>query len=68
MNSCGEIMRRGSANGSHSEIEVAGYEDWTPEAILDRGMKLLAFMIRRWDIRFPDPESKKELLFLDFLQ
>jgi uncharacterized protein with ParB-like and HNH nuclease domain len=68
MNSGGEIVRRGYANGSHSEIEVAGYEDWTPEAILDRGLKLLAFMERRWDIKFPSKESKKELLFLDFLR
>ncbi len=40
--------RRGYINGSHSEIEVAIEEDWTPEAILNRGLKLLEFMENRW--------------------
>jgi hypothetical protein len=57
----------GYTDGSHSEIEVAAYDDWNGENILDRGLKLLDFMERRWDIKFESEESKKELLFLDFI-
>jgi hypothetical protein len=46
---------------------VAAYDDWNAENILDRGMKLLDFMERRWDIKFESEESKKDLLFLDFI-
>ena len=35
--------RRGYTNGSHSEIEVAQYRDWTAQNIYDRGIKLLNF-------------------------
>jgi hypothetical protein len=57
---------RGYVNGSHSEIEVAQEPDWTPEAILNRGMRLLAFMEKRWDIVLSD-EQKSQLLHLDFI-
>lgn len=33
--------RRGYSNGSHSEVEVVQYKDWTPECIKERGLKLL---------------------------
>ncbi len=59
--------RVGYKNGSHSEIEVASYLDWNALSILQRGMNLLEFMERRWNIKFINDESKKELLFLDFL-
>lgn len=50
--------------GSFSEIMVSQYDDWTPNTILVRGIKLLEFMERRWDLKI---ENKKELLFLEFL-
>lgn len=59
--------RQGFNNGSHSEIEVAGYEEWNAQSILVRGLKLLKFMEKRWEIKFEDEEAKKNLLFLDFL-
>jgi len=58
---------RGYTDGSHSEIEVAAYTDWNADAIFDRGFKLLDFMERRWSIKFASDESKKEILFLDFM-
>lgn len=58
---------KGYTDGSHSEIEVAAYTDWNADAILERGMKLLEFMERRWNIKFADDKSKKDMLFLDFL-
>jgi len=63
----GEKVRRGYADGSHSEIEVADYSEWDSAAILERGLQLLTFMEKRWNIKFPDETRKKELLFLDFL-
>lgn len=62
-----EKIRQGYSDGSHSEIEVSRYEDWTPEAIFDRGNKLLEFMEKRWDLKFEDSSAKAELLFLDFM-
>ena len=60
----GVKIREGYNNGSHSEIEVSAYTDWTPETIKDRGLKLLNFMERRWGIKFESEEKKLELLFL----
>lgn len=58
---------KGYTDGSHSEIEVASYSKWGADEILDRGIQLLEFMERRWNIKFKDYDSKKELLFLDFI-
>jgi hypothetical protein len=58
---------KGYTDGSHSEIEVAAYKDWNADSILDRGLKLLEFMERRWNIKFANNESKKDMLFLDFM-
>ncbi len=60
-------LQKGFSDGSHSETEVAAYENWNAECILERGLRLLDFMERRWDIKFVSDESKKELLFLDFM-
>ena len=62
-----EKIRQGYSDGSHSEIEVASYHEWIPEAILDRGYKLLEFMERRWELKFENEYAKAELLFLDFM-
>lgn len=65
-NSAGKLYK-GYVDGSHSEIEVALYNNWGADEILDRGIKLLNFMEKRWNIRFNNEDSKKELLFLDFM-
>lgn len=62
-----EKIRQGYYDGSHSEIEVAGYDIWNAEAIFDRGIKLLEFMERRWDFKFEDENAKAELLFLKLM-
>jgi uncharacterized protein DUF1524 len=58
----------GYYNGSYSENKVALRKDWTPESILDRGLKLLEFLEIRWKVKIGDREAKKELLFLDFME
>lgn len=63
-----EKIRHGYSDGSHSEIEVKeAYPIWNPEAIFDRGIKLLEFMERRWDLKFENNDAKAKLLFLDFM-
>lgn len=57
----------GYKDGSHSEIEVASFDEWNADSILQRGLKLLDFMERRWNIRFSSEKDKQEMLFLDFL-
>lgn len=65
-NEKGEVLRRGYTTGSVSENMVAThYSEWNAAAILDRGMNLLSFMEKRWDIRFENDEAKRRLLFLD---
>lgn len=57
----------GYRDGSHSEIEVAAYLSWDADTILHRGLLMIEFMEKRWNIKFDNEESKKEFLFLDFL-
>lgn len=58
------VKRRGYADGSHSEIEVSKYPEWTREAIFERGMKLLKFMEERWNFKFKSKEDKLDFLGL----
>ena len=58
-------IRNGYSDGSHSEIEVSKYDEWNSKKIEERGLKLLSFMEKRWDIKFKDEGEKKALLFLD---
>lgn len=58
-------LRNGYADGSHSEIEVSRCAVWGPKEIYERGLRLLKFMERRWDIGFEDDQTRTELLFID---
>lgn len=60
--------RPGYKDGSHSEIEVSNYEEWTSEQILDRGQKILEFMSQRWRIKFKSIDDRIQILFLEFLK
>lgn len=58
---------RGYKNGSHSEMQVAKNDEWTPVHILNRGLEMLDFMEKRWDFKFKSKRDKVDLLFLNFL-
>ncbi len=58
----------GYYNGSISENEVNKNSDWDAKNILERGMNLLNFMEKRWDIDLGDDEFKKKLLHLEFVK
>lgn len=62
-----EKIRQGYSDGSHSEIEVSNYPDWNADTILERSIKLLDFMEKRWDLKFESETAMAELLFLDFM-
>lgn len=53
--------------GSYSENEVASYNDWTSEEILNRGMKIISFMEERWDFKFHNKYDKYVFLGLEFM-
>jgi hypothetical protein len=59
---------KGYFNGSHSEIAVNSYQKWGAKEIIERGIKMLDFLERRWEVRLGNFEQKKKLLYLDFLQ
>ena len=48
----------GFYNGSYSEIEVAGYDIWTPAEIEARGKKMLDFLDERWRVNIKSWEEK----------
>lgn len=58
----------GYFNGSYGENEVTQKEHWTPKEILDRGLKILSFIEKRWGIDFGNNEEKKKLLSIEFLK
>lgn len=58
----------GYFNGSYSEIEVSQETDWTPDHILERGLRLLDFLEERWKVKFPDRTSKYQFLRLKFME
>lgn len=53
--------------GSYSENEITVYSEWTPKNIYDRGLKLLDFMEKNWEINLGDKNNKVEILGLEFL-
>lgn len=54
--------------GCYAENEVAKEKEWTSGAILKRGLRMLSFMERRWDLELGDDNQKKTMLGLDFME
>jgi len=54
--------------GSYSENQISGLEDWTPQNILERGIKLLNFMEERWGLNFVSDDKRIEILNLGFVK
>ena len=62
-----KLTGAGYENGSYSELEVAKHEDWTPQEIMERGLRLLKFMEKRWRLKLGTKEDKVDLLHLAFM-
>lgn len=58
----------GYYNGSISENEVSKMRSWTACEILERGLELLNFIERRWNLSLGDEQKKKEVLCLTFVK
>lgn len=54
--------------GSYSENEITKYSDWTAKEILERGITLLNFMEKRWNIPLGSRAQKVEFLNLSFVE
>ncbi len=63
-NQDGEKIRNGYADGSHSEIEVSRHESWGPHEIRERGMRLIRFMEKHWNINFANDQVREKILFV----
>lgn len=63
-----ENTMTGYRYGSYAEIEVAQLSEWGPIQIQNRGIKLLEFLERRWQISIGDESQKIRALGLDFLK
>lgn len=48
--------------GSNSEIQVAGYDEWTPNSIVKRGTEMLQFLTKHWDLSEFTSEQINKLL------
>jgi uncharacterized protein with ParB-like and HNH nuclease domain len=49
-----------------NSIEIFNTVEWNRDSILNRGINMLNFMEKRWNIKLGSDEDKKKLLFLDF--
>ncbi len=54
--------------GCYAENEIAKFDEWTPDAIRSRGIKLLRFLERRWSISLGTEEELVHMLNLEFLK
>lgn len=59
---------RGYFNGSYSEIAVAQRQEWSPAAVLERGLSMLDFLEKRWQVSLGSRTEKVRMLNLEFLE
>lgn len=53
--------------GCYSEIEISECDDWRPVEIMDRGIRLLDFLERRWRARIGSRAEKVKILGMEFV-
>jgi hypothetical protein len=63
-----ESSKVGYRYGSYSENEVALRPEWNAQEILDRGIRLLEFLEKRWKLPIGDKGQKAKALGLGFLK
>ena len=62
----GDVQYSGYDSGSYSEIEVARYDEWTPETIEKRGRQMIKFLKQHWSLNYEfTEEDTKNLLNLN---
>ena len=65
-NICFDEMKNILKEGLLNEKEVSTYDNWNYDAILERGLNIISFIEKRWNISLGNETHKKELLFLNF--
>ncbi len=60
-----KIVHNGYDNGSHSEIRVAQYKEWTPKEIIERGKHMLEFLKNHWNIDHDFTDDEVRLILND---
>lgn len=56
-------------SGSASERQMTKYDEWTPDTIKERGLKMISFFEKRWNVTIEGGiDYKLMLLFLDFME
>jgi len=63
-----DISKVGYRYGSYSENEVALQQEWGAKEILERGIRLLDFLEKRWKLPIGDRTQKAKALGLEFLK
>lgn len=53
--------------GCYSENELTKFTEWTPVQILERGIRLLNFMEKRWNVQIGKIDDKINFLNLNFV-
>ncbi len=54
--------------GSFSENKIATYTSWTPNDILERGVEMLEFLEKNWEINVGNRAEKIKFLNLEFVK
>lgn len=62
-----DVRMTGYRYGSYSENEVATLHEWGPEQIVRRGIHLLSFLEKRWNLPSTDNLQKMKALGLGFM-
>ncbi|WP_376094143.1 DUF262 domain-containing protein [Roseomonas sp. CCTCC AB2023176] len=53
--------------GCYAENEVSRKKDWSPAEITERGLKLIGYLERRWQIHLGDDNAKLDILGIPFM-
>lgn len=62
-----ESNQVGYRYGCLSEIQVSACTEWTAKEILKRGIYLLSFLEKRWNVKIGDASKKTDVLGLKFV-
>lgn len=54
--------------GCYSENEITEYKDWSANEILERGLKLVDFLEKRWKLKIGSENDRLRFLGLEFLK
>lgn len=63
---CFDELRAILNKGFSNEREIGEFNSWDYNTILERGLNILYFFEKRWNVDLGNDSNKKSLLFLDF--